>query len=289
MKNVETKGRTLEIIKAEANAKVDEMNKTKELSARLTLDVEIDKLVKEYDKLALLTVYASAKAEDLPIIALAKVCTYSTIRKVKTPGEEVVDGVVKPVDVYSLSDKVTVLNILKFIKWLEERNYKMPTGWQSRMSAVKANIIDQWQAFDKAQDEHIFRIGQLKRLVQDMVDDMGMMKTEQGNNALRATSAHARTLLKYANRKTGVQTGDTLTPKIWDELLMTVLNSIASGAAFENTYGGTAVFEKETATAEDAPATAETTEAPATAEAEAPAETAPAVTEAVATEEVKAE
>lgn len=265
MKN-EVTGRTLETIKAEANAKIDELNKAKDLSARLVLDVEIDKLVKEYDKLALLTVYAAAKAEALPVMALAKTCTYSTIRKVKTPGEEVVDGVVKAVDVYSLADKESVLNILKFIKWLEERNYKMPTGWQSRMSAVKANIIDQWQAFDKAQDEHIFKIGQLKRLLQDMVDDMGMVKTEQGNNALRATSAHARTLLKYANKKTGVQTGETLTPKIWDELLMSVLNSIASGAAFENTYGGTAVFKEET-TASETPATTE--ESPAQAEAPA--------------------
>lgn len=266
MKKNEVNGRTLEIIKAEANAKVDEMNKTKDLTARLVLDAEIDKLVKEYDKLALLTVYASAKAEALPIMALAKVCTYSTIRKVKTPGEEIVDGVVKPVDVYSLADKVSTLNILKFIKWLEERNFKMPLGWQSRMSAVKANIIDQWQAFDKAQDEHIFRIGQLKGLLQVMVDDMGMMMTEKGNNALRATSAHARTMLKYANKKTGVQTGETLTPKIWDELLMSVLNSIASGAAFENTYGGTAVFEKESATADTTEATEESAVAPATEE-----------------------
>ena len=283
MKNEVIKGRTLEIIKTEANAKVDEMNKTKDLTARLALDVEIDKLVKEYDKLALLSVYATAKAADLPIMALAKACTYSTIRKVKTPGEEVVDGVVKPVDVYSLSDKESNLNILKFIKWLEERNYKMPSGWIARMSAVKANIIDQWQAFDKAQDEHIFRIGQLKRLLQDMVDDMGMMKTEQGNNALRATSAHARTMLKYANKKTGVQTGETLTPKIWDELLMSVLNSIASGAAFENTYGGTAVFEKEPAPAEETTEASEATatEAPATTEESAPATT-PATEESVA-------
>ena len=78
-------------------------------------------------------------------------------------------------------------------------------------------------------------------------------------------------MLKYATKKTGIQSGETLTPKIWDDLLMTLLNSIASGAAFENTYGGSAVFKEETEETEEAPAqeTAEASEAPATEEVKA--------------------
>jgi hypothetical protein len=80
-------------------------------------------------------------------------------------------------------------------------------------------------------------------------------------------SAHAKTVLKYSNRKTGVLTGETLTPKIWDDLLLTTLHSVATGAAFENTYGGSAVFKEETTaeeTTEDSEAT--TAETPATQE-----------------------
>lgn len=265
MKNNEVKGRTLEIIMAEANAKVDALNKERDFEKRISLEVEIDKLCKEYNSLSMLTVYAECRAEALPIMALAKACTYATISKKKSQVDDVIEGVVKKVDAYSLNESHSNLNILKYIKWLEERNFKMPKGWIIRMSAAKADIIDQWQAFDKAQDEHIFKIGQLKRLLQDMVNDMGFIEGEKGNNALRVTSAHARTMLKYANKKTGTQSGETLTPKIWDDLLMSVLNSIASGAAFENAYGGTAVFKEETAT-EEAPASEATTEAPAAAE-----------------------
>lgn len=264
MKNTEVTGRTLEAIMTEANNKVDALNKEKDFDKRITLEVELDKLIKDYNDLSLLTVYASARAEKLPIMALAKACTYATISKKKSLGDDIVDGVAKKVDVYSLTEKESNLNILKFIKWLEDRNFKMPKGWQANMSAVKADIIDQWQAFDKSGEEHTFKIGQLKRLLQTMVNDMGFIEGEKGNNALVAKSAHAKTMLKYANRKTGVQTGETLTSKIWDELLMTLLNGIASSAAFENTYGGTAVFKEETA--EEAP---EASEAPATEDAKA--------------------
>jgi hypothetical protein len=66
-------------------------------------------------------------------------------------------------------------------------------------------------------------------------------------------------VLKYSNRKTGVLAGETLTPKIWDDLLLTTLHSVATGAAFENTYGGAAVFKEET-TADEAPAEENSTE-----------------------------
>ena len=261
MKKNEVTVRTLETIEAEANVKVDAFNSEADLSKRITLESEIDGLIKEYNELSLLTVYAAAKAEALPIIALAKTCTYVAISKKKTPTIELVEGVAKRVEVLSIQKKDSALNILKFIKWLEERNFKMPDGWKTNMSAVKADVIDQWQAFEKSGDEHTFKIGQLKRLLQTMVNDMGFIPGEKGNNALIVKSAHAKTVLKFSSRKTGVLSGETMTPKIWDDLLMTVLHSVATGGAFENTYGGTAVFKEEAtteeATAEEAPATEE--------------------------------
>lgn len=282
MKNNEVKGRTLEVIMAEANAKVDEMNKEKDLSKRITMEAELDGLLKEYNSLSLLTVYAAAKAESLPIMALAKACTYNTLSKKKSLGDEVVDGAVKKVDVFSVNEKDTNLNILKFIKWLEERNLKMPKGWQTRMSAVKAEIIDQWQAFDKSGDEHSFNKKQMRRLTQAMVNDMGFIEGEKGGNALVVKNEHINPMIKFANKKTGVQSGKTLDSKTWDDLLMTLLNGLATGAVFENTYGGTAVFKEET-TAEDSAEESEATTAEAT---EAPAE-APATEES--TTEAKAE
>lgn len=252
-KNEAVTVRTLEIIAAEADAKVDALNAEQEVSKRITMEAEVDKLVKDYNELSLLTAYAAAKDEELPIIALAKACTYVTIGKKKTPTIELVEGVAKRVETFSIQSKDTNLNILKFIKWLEDRNFKMPAGWIARMSAVKADVIDQWQAFDKAGDKATFKIGQLKRLLQTMVNDMGFIPGEKGNNALIVKSAHAKTVLKYSNRKTGVLAGETMTPKIWDDLLLTILHSVATGAAFENTYGGSAVFKEET-TAEETPA-----------------------------------
>lgn len=259
MKNEATTIRTLEIIAAEADAMVNDLNTEQELEKRVSMEAKVDGLVKEYNELSLLTAYAAAKAEALPIIALAKACTYVTISKKKTISVDLVDGKAKRVETFSIQSKDTNLNILKFIKWLEDRNFKMPAGWITRMSAVKADVIDQWQAFDKAGDKATFKIGQLKRLLQAMVDDMGFIPGDKGNNALVVKSAHAKTVLKYSNRKTGVLSGETLTPKIWDELLLTTLHSVATGAAFENTYGGSAVFKEET-TADETPAEENKTE-----------------------------
>lgn len=266
----ETTARTLETIMAEANAKVDTLNKEVDMSKRLTLEAEVDKLVKEYNDLSLFTAYATAKGHDLPIIALAKACTYPKIGKKKTPTTEVVEGVLKRVDTFSITESSANLNVLKFIKWLEDRNFKMPKDWILHMSDVKANIIDQWKAFDEAGSdaEYKFNVSELKRLLQVMVDDMGFIAGEKGKNALIAKTEHAKPMLKYANRQTGVLSGDTLTPKIWDDLLLTLLHGISTGKAFENTYGMTAVFK------EEAPATAEatTTDEQPTTEAEATAQ-----------------
>lgn len=261
--NTNIKGRTLEVIMADADAKVEALNKEQDYGKRVTLEAELDGLLKEYNELSLLTAYATAKAEKQPIMALAKACTYAAISKKKTPGTlELVDGVAKKVDIFSVQKKDSSLNILKFIKWLEDRNFKMPDGWRTRMSAVKANIIDQWQNFDKSEgDEHSFNFKQLKRLTQAMVDDMGYIEGEKGNNALIVKKDNIKPMLKFANRKTGVQAGETLTPKIWDDMLMTLLNGLATGTAFENTYGGSAVFKEETvAQTEEAPEASATTE-----------------------------
>lgn len=262
MKNNEVTGRTLEVILNEANDKVNALNKEKDSGKRDTLVAEVDKLCKDYNDLSLLTVYAASKSEALPIMALAKVCTYHTIRKKKSPGFVIIDGVTKSVDVYSLVESDTNLNILKFIKWLEDRNFKMPKGWITNMSAVKADIIDQWQAFDKSKDEAKFKIKRIKELTQTMVNDLGFIEGAKGNNALVVKGDHVKPMLKFANRKTGVLAGETLTPKIWDDMLLTLLHSIATGSAFENTYGGSAVFKEEAS--DETPA-----EEPATEEAQA--------------------
>lgn len=253
--------RTLEVIEAEANAKADALNKEQDISARVAIEAELDKLVKEYNEQSVYTAYATAKAEELPIMALAKVYTCVNISKKKTPSIDLIEGVCKRVETFSVQKKDAPLNILKFIKWLEDRNFKMPEGWISRMSAVKSNIITQWQAFDKSRNNPDFKITQLKTLLQAMVDDMGFIAGKNGNNALVAKSIHAKTILKYANTMTGVLSGITLTPKVWDQLLMSTLHSIATDKAFENTYGAVTVYKEEAPEAEDKPEAESTTEA----------------------------
>lgn len=264
MKNTITenmKGRTLEVILADIDAKVDALNAEKEMGKRITLESEVEGLTKEYNDLSLLTVYATCKAEALPIMALAKVCKYTTVSKKKSPSIELVDGASKRVEVFSVSKKDTVLNVLKFIKWLEERNFKMPDGWIGRMSAVKAEVIDQWKAFDASQDEHVFNKKKLRRLTQAMVNDMGFIPGEKGGNALVVKNEHINSLIKYANEKTGVQSGKTLSAKNWDGHLMTILNGLATGAVFENSYGSAAVYKDDAvaSTEEGAEAESETT------------------------------
>lgn len=245
-------GRTLEVIVSDINTKVDALNAEKEMAKRITIEAEVDGLIKEYNDLSLLTAYATCKAEAMPIMALAKMCKYSTVSKKKTPSIELVDGASKRVEVFAVTKKDTVLNVLKFIKWLEERNFKMPEGWIGRMSAVKAEVIDQWKAFDDSQgDEHVFNKKKLRRLVQAMVNDMGFIPGEKGGNALVVKNEHINTLIKYANEKTGVQSGKTLSAKNWDGHLMTILNGLATGAVFENSYGSASVYKDDAVTADD--------------------------------------
>ena len=252
MKKNETTVRTLETIKEEAYAKVDALNKETDAKKSEILEAEIDGLVKEYNDLSMLTAYSSAKAHELPIIELARICTYHKISKRSKGDYEVVDGLVKKVTVFSINESDTNLNVLKFIKWLKDRNFKMPADWQKNMSAAKANIIDQWKAFDACHDEHSFKIKPLKALLQTMVDDLGFIAGEKGNNALVVKSDHVKPILKYANKQTGVQLGSTLDGKVWDTLLLTLLNSLATGKVFENTYGSTEVYNDDDA--EEAPA-----------------------------------
>lgn len=269
------KGRTLEVILADIDAKVNTLNAEKEMGKRITLESEVDGLLKEYNDLSLLTAYATCKAEALPIMALAKMCKYTTLGKKKTPTNELQeDGTSKRVEVFAVTKKDTTLNVLKFIKWLEERNFKMPEGWIGRMSAVKAEVIDQWKAFDKSQDEHVFNKKRLRKLTQAMVNDMGFIPGEKGGNALVVKNEHINPMIKYANEKTGVQSGKTLSAKNWDGHLMTILNSLATGAVFEDSYGSAAVYKDdavastEDGTEAEATAPDTTQEAPATAPAE---------------------
>ena len=271
MKNTITEnmqGRTLETILTDINTKVDALNDEKEVGKRITMEAEVDGFIKEYNELSLLTAYAACKAEALPIMALAKMCKYTTVSKKKSPSNELVDGVSKRVEVFSVNKKSTDLNVLKFIKWLEERNFKMPEGWIGRMSAVKAEVIDQWKAFDASQDEHVFNKKKLRRLTQAMVNDMGFIAGEKGGNALVVKNEHINSLIKYANEKTGVQSGKTLSAKNWDGHLMTILNGLATGAVFENSYGSAAVYKDDAVASTEEDAEADTTQTETTAPAE---------------------
>ncbi len=251
-KKNETTVKTLAEILAAANEKVDNLNKTEDQELAKTLESEVEGLVQDYNDLSLLTVYCDCKSHELPIMELAKTCTYHKISKTSKAGYEVRDGVVKKVYTYSINESNANLNVLKFIKWLKDRNFKMPADWTMHMSAVKANIIDQWKAFDADEEGYKFHINELKRLLQIMVDDMGFIAGEKGANALKVKSAHVRTILKFANKQTGVQTGETLTSKIWDDLLLSVLNSVAANKAFENVYGGSEIYKDETSSESEA-------------------------------------
>ena len=241
-----TKKITLAGILTEVNGIVDKLNENNVTEAeRMELEKSYKDLCKSYAETSLLTAYAHARKHAQPIIELARLETYPTIKVTMKPDVEVKDGEKIVVRVYSVDTSTATHNILAFIKWLQARNVKMPVDWIPHMSAVKANILDQWKAYDEAKgDTAVFDFKSLKTILQPMVDDMGFIKGKKGGNALVATKEHAQTLLKFANELTGTTSGTTLSPKNWDKLLMSLLHSLATSKAFQNEYGSTAIYKE---------------------------------------------
>lgn len=230
--------RTMQVVMSELKDKIDRYNLETNAAKRNTLEVECKNLVAEYNEMSLLDAYATFKAEDDPMVALAKAYTYDVISAKATSHQEMVDGVKKSIVTMVLDENRTkLLNAAKFIEWMAERNVPVTarTDWKKRVNDAHKELISQWKSF--IEDGTDFKVGALKTALQDMVDAFIMLEGENGKNAYVVTSKLTRSIIAFCtSRKDGLK-GTIAAKNMWDRLQMDILHAVVTRKEFEIAYG----------------------------------------------------
>ena len=231
-------GRTMQVVLDEIKTKVDKYNLEKDAAKRNILEVETKNLVAEYNDMALLDAYATFKAEANPLVALAKAYTYMTVGAKATPHQEMIDGVKKSIVTMVLTtDKPKMLNVAKFIEWMNERNVSVTArvDWKKRSSDAHSVLKDQWKSFIEEGTD--FKVGILKTALQDMVDSLIMLEGEKGGNSYTVSSKITRSVIAFCtSRKDGLK-GVIAAKNTWEKLQMDILHAVVTRKEFEITYG----------------------------------------------------
>lgn len=230
--------RTMQVVMSELKDKIDRYNLESNAAKRNTLEVECKNLVAEYNEMSLLDAYATFKAEADPMVALAKAYTYDVISAKATSHQEMVDGVKKSIVTMVLDENRTkLLNAVKFIEWMAERNVPVTarTDWKKRVNDAHKELISQWKSF--IEDGTDFKVGALKTTLQDMVDAFIMLEGENGKNAYVVTSKLTRSIIAFCtSRKDGLK-GTIAAKNMWDRLQMDILHAVVTRKEFEIAYG----------------------------------------------------
>lgn len=242
--------RTMQVVMSEIKDNIDKYNLEKDAAKRNALEVTVKNLVTEYNEMSLLDAYATFKAEEDPMVALAKAYTYNVISAKATPHQEMVNGVKKSVVTMVLDkDRTKLLNAAKFIEWMAERNVNVTAraDWRKRVNDAHGELIAQWKAF--IEDGTDFKVGALKAALQNMVDAFIMLEGENGKNAFTVTSKATRSVIAFCtSRKDGLK-GNVATKSTWEKIQMDILHAVVTRKEFDISYGE---LEAEAETEEEA-------------------------------------
>ena len=260
--------RTMEVVLAELNTKVDAYNLSTSNTEKATLTDEIKKLEVEYNELSLLTAYSKCMEAELPIKALVEMAQYDTVSHKDTPHKEVqADGSKLNVITRSVVEKKKMFDLVKFIEWAAERNKQIAHSkdWRVKIGDAKKTIKTEWKKYLASKgDSHSISNRQLKIAMQAMFDSLIFIPTEKGENSVIADKDIAVFAFGFANKLNpqiddeDVNDGDILPESNWKVILMKTTRSAVIG---KKLIVGCAEDEEEAAQeaveASEAPATEE--------------------------------
>lgn len=231
--------RTLSVILNEANVKAAEYNNLREGDpARADLDVAVNNLVKEYNELSLLTVYAKCMATELPIKTFAETYSWNRLSRTIKPTPVVLpDGSKLKEGKMSLNDSDAVLELSKFIKWAADSNHQITHSkdWEEKVREANKAIKAEWKKFFASNgDTHSMSKRKLKAAMQNMFDALIFIPTAKGENSVVANAAVANLVFGGANKLNTTadisdKHMDVLPDNYWKILQMLSLNMAVTG------------------------------------------------------------
>ena len=205
---------------------------------RTTLLKNANDLVKEYNELSMLTLYAECADAALPVKAFVEAGVYKT-KKLKRNEEKVPDkdGVLHLVISYTVEDSTGDLDLTKFLEWAAAMGKKdtNTTDWRIKMAAVKDAIKKSYrQTLNSNAESNTISVKALKTLIQDMFDALIFIPTEKGENSVVATNSIAKIFREFATQTNtkladSENIGSILTGKVWNTLVMKNLKSAVTG------------------------------------------------------------
>lgn len=242
-----TEGRTLDTIRAELEAKVDQYNLTSDAVERSDLRDAMKKLTAEWNEGSLLTVYANCMGKDQPLLAFGVEYTYPTISTKDAPHSQMVNGVKTTVFTCIIEEGVKQMSLPKFLAWAKEGNHHIVADkeWDKKWTAAHAEVNAQWKRiFNTKADNTELKIGQMKKKLQELFDSLLFIAAEggSGKNALVATGDHAKYALGLANErkvdlKTKAQKIQSMSTQMWDKIGMDIFHQICAKKSYEVIIG----------------------------------------------------
>lgn len=246
-KNINTAGRTLEVIRKELTEAVDNYNLSESSEERSKLEQTHKTLVDEWNQLSLLTTYASCMDDPNPLIAFGKAYVYPVIRVKDSKHQEVINGVKRSVSTRSVDDSERQMSLTKFVTWAREINKDLTADklWIAKWGEARDEANAQWKRFFNSKGEETkMKVGAMKRKLQALFDAMVFIETAPGSgkNAIIADGDMAKYILGLSNLrqvdlKTKAQKVQNMPSKLWETLAMDVWNMVCEKKTYEVVYG----------------------------------------------------
>ncbi len=247
-KNItKTEGRTLEIIRNELMAKVDQYNLSTNADERAELEVAMKALVEEWNELSLLTAYSSFLDDAQPLVAFGRAYTYATISTKDNKHKEVVNGVKRSVSTRSVEDGFRQMSVTKFLAWAKESNRVLAADnlWIAKWGAAREEVNKQWKRIFSSKGENSeLKIGQMKRALQNLFDALVFIEAEggSGKNAMVATGDMAKYALGVSNvRKVDLasktQKVQNMSTQLWEQIGMDIWHQVCANKSYTIVIG----------------------------------------------------
>ncbi len=236
-KNITTEGKTMEQILEELKLAVDKHNDSKDVSERVKLKYEAEKLVEAYNKASMLTGYAECLVAENPMLAFIQKYQYPVVSAGIKKGET---------DMTIKTDGKAVFDLWNFVDWCAGRNQQITVAldWKSKANVARDTLKAQVEKYIEKGTK--MDVGALKKDLQSMFDSIVMKPGKDGNNAVIATSKNVRTIhMTCGTLNIKTFTAKFVAEKSWRAQVFAFLNRAVEGKDFTHVYG-----DEDTATTE---------------------------------------
>ncbi len=235
---INVEGKTLEQIMTELKEAVTKRNQTENVSERLKLEVQAEKLKEEYNKTAKLDAYAACLEADNPMLTFVKQYSYGVVN---IGTDRKTNALVIKTETSSGAKLTEVFNLWDFVETCESMNKQITSAlnWKSKAAQAQKLLIENVQKYIEDGGEK--DVLGLKTALQEMFDAILMIPGKSGGNAVRATSKQARTIYMTCGRMNNKSLQAMFgREKTWQGQAFAFLHCAVEGKDFTYVYGDSA-------------------------------------------------